>query len=295
MFRLASSIVYPWLNRRNRDTPERRAARVAALNLRPTVVITGGSRGIGLALARVFLNDSCFVLLVARGQADLDTAHNSLDMAHRDRCSTLALDVTAEGVWAAITQKLKSERGYLDVLVNNAAIGLSGTFEHHANGDLDRLVALNIAALTRLTHLALPEMIARGRGGIVNMSSLGAYVPGPNQAAYYASKAYVLSLSEAIASEVSGSGVKICAVAPGPVNTRFHADMNAETALYRMLLPALSPDAIARAIYRAFTIGQRVVVPGLLYRLAFLCLRVLPHFITVPLTGWLLKNSDRQL
>ena len=182
---------------------------------------------------------------------------------------------------------------YPDILVNNAAMGLSGPFTRQTAEQLDALIALNIAALTRMTRHALPGMIARGQGGIINVASFGGYVPGPHQAAYYASKAYVLSLSEAIASETSGLGVRITAIAPGPVATGFHADMHAEQANYRLFLPELSAERIARSGYRAFTLGQRVSVPGLLYRLFFVGLRAMPHPISVPLTGWLLKNSAR--
>jgi hypothetical protein len=132
-------------------------------------------------------------------------------------------------------------------------------------------------------------MLARGRGGIINISSLGGYGPGPYQAAYYASKAYVISLSEAVASEVAGSGVRICAVAPGPVGTRFHHDMQAETAPYRRLLPELTPERVARSAYLGFRLRRRVVVPGVLNMLAALALRVMPHPLTVPILGWLLR------
>ena len=126
------------------------------------------------------------------------------------------------------------------MLVNNAGTGLAGPFLTDAPDDLSHLNAVNIDGLTRLTRAALPDMIARQRGGILNMASLGAYVPGPNQAAYYASKSYVLSLTEALASEVSGQGVRVAAMAPGPVNTTFHRDMGAEASFYRLLLPSLT-------------------------------------------------------
>ena len=102
------------------------------------------------------------------------------------------------------------------------------------------LVDLNVRALTRLTRHFLPGMRQRGRGGILNVASLGGYAPGPNQAAYYASKAYVLSLTEAIAAETAGEGVRVCALAPGPVDTAFHARMGAENAFYRYLVPPAS-------------------------------------------------------
>ncbi|MGB4865942.1 MAG: SDR family NAD(P)-dependent oxidoreductase [Hyphomicrobium sp.] len=290
MFRLASAITSPWINRYNRDTPARREARAVVATRLPAVVISGASRGIGLAMTRVFLAAGNPVLMIARNQAGLDAALAQIDAHERERCFTLALDITLPQAAHVIDDALLTHGCYLDILVNNAAIGLSGPFATHKSAELDALVALNIAALTHLTHHALHGMLARGSGGIISMASLGGYVPGPHQAAYYASKAYVLSLSEALACEVSGRGVKLCAVAPGPVGTTFHEEMHAETAPYRKILPELSPDRIARSAYRAFTLGQRVVVPGVLYRLFFISLRVLPHPISVPMTRWLLKN-----
>ena len=137
-------------------------------------------------------------------------------------------------------------------------------------------------------------MLERRRGGILNVASLGAYVPGPHQAAYYASKAYVLSLTEAIATETAGRGVKISVLVPGPVETVFHANMGAEASRYRALLPALTAERVADAGYRGFTFGQRVVAPGLLTRPSLIALKLLPHPISVPLVAWLLKSPQKQ-
>ncbi len=122
------------------------------------------------------------------------------------------------------------------MLVNNAGIGLSGRFDDHSHEEIEALLALNVTALTRLMRHVLPQMRARGRGGVLNIASLGGYVPGPHQAVYYASKAYVISLSEAVASELAGTGVRVAVVAPGPVATGFHAAMGAENARYRAWL-----------------------------------------------------------
>jgi uncharacterized protein len=293
MLRIASAITSYWIHRHNRDTPARRDARLKVADLKPAVVITGGSRGIGLALGLQFLETGHSVLLVARDAVPLANAVAALSVEARERCQTLVCDVTLLSAPMLIDEHLKQIGCYLEILVNNAAMGLAGPFARQTSEQLDRLVALNIAALTRMMRHSLPGMIARGQGGIINIASLGGYMPGPNQAAYYASKAYVLSLSEAIACEVSGLGVRITTIAPGPVSTEFHAAMGADHANYRLLLPELSAEHIAVSGYRAFTLGQRVIVPGLLYRLFFVVLRAIPHPISVPLTGWLLKNSAR--
>jgi short-subunit dehydrogenase len=132
-------------------------------------------------------------------------------------------------------------------------------------------------------------MRVRGRGGIINLASLGSYAPGPYQAVYYASNAYVISLSEAVASETAGEGVRVCALAPGPVNTGFHARMGAERSFYRTLVFSSSPEAVAAAGYRGFALGFRVIVPGLLNPVLALAMRIVPHRIVIPIVGWLLK------
>jgi short-subunit dehydrogenase len=206
----------------------------------------------------------------------------------------LALDITASGAPAEIDAALARAGGYAHILVNNAGIGLSGAFAEQTREEIERLLDLNIKALTMLTHHVLPGMRQRHTGGVINLASLGGYAPGPWQAAYYASKAYVLSFSEALAAEVAADGVRVCAVAPGPVNTQFHARMQAETAWYRRLLPPLKPETVAWWADRGFVLGARVIVPGLINMLIGLALRLVPHRILVPIVGWLLRPGMRE-
>ncbi len=276
-----------WIARAARRDPR---ALAAVADLAPTVVVTGASRGIGRALAARFAGAGYDVLMIARGEEDLVAASDDVRRRAAGRVMTLALDLAAADATARIEAALASSRAYLDILVNNAAMGLGGPFESAEPEAVERLVALNIAVPTRLIRHVLPAMKARGRGGILNVASLGGAVPGPYQAAYYASKAYVLSLSEAIAAESAGSGVRVTAVAPGPVETGFHADMAADGALYRRLLPSLEPEQVARSAYRGFMLGRRVVHPGLVAPVAALAVRILPHALTVPLVARLLDN-----
>ena len=207
-----------WVNRYNRDGEARRLARSATANLTPVIVITGGSRGIGLALAHIFVSDGHTVALVARTNDDLNGAIKTFAASDAGRIFAVSCDLTAPDAAEKIHTELERRGCYLEILVNNAGLGASGPFADNDPGALDTLIALNIAAVTRLTRRVLPGMIARGQGGILNIASLGGVIPGPHQAAYYASKAYVMSLTEAIATENSGRGVRISVVAPGPVS-----------------------------------------------------------------------------
>ncbi|MBS0249450.1 MAG: SDR family oxidoreductase [Proteobacteria bacterium] len=285
----------PWYTRL---LPWRHASRRAAMHkarqdvagLEPAVVITGGSRGIGLALARRFLEAGHKTAIVARNGVRLAEASAALKEETGADAVAILCDVSEANAIDVISAALARSGLYLDVLVNNAGLGLAGPFVEQSETELSALVALNIETVTRLTRAALPAMLARGQGGVLNIASLGASVPGPNQSAYYASKAYVVSLTEAIASEIAGQGVRMSALLPGPVNTSFHEEMGAERSLYRYVLPPMSPEGVARSAYRGFMWGNRVIVPGILNRFFYIALRFLPHVLTVPMMHWLLRR-----
>lgn len=254
------------------------------------VVVTGGSEGIGYALARRFAAAGNNLVLVARRPGPLEDAASRLRADYGVEVVAVPADLTRPDAIPAIEAALAARRAYADVLVNSAGVGLAGPFHAQPQDAITRLLDVNVLAVTALTRHFLAGMRIRGRGGILSIASLGAYTPGPNQAVYYASKAYLLSLSEAIASETAGKGVRITAVAPGPVNTRFHERMGAEHALYRHLLAPSSPEAVARASYYGFALGLRVVIPGPLNPLLALAMRILPHRILIPIVGALLKQ-----
>lgn len=282
---LLQPIVESWIRRRARPSAE---ALAAVAGLRPATVVTGGSEGIGLALARRFAAKGNLVVLVGRDQARLAEAARIVVPQGSRPALTLALDITAGDALEQLDALLAANGLYLDILVNCAGIGLSGRFDTMAPDDVDRLVATNVSALTRLMHHALPGMIGRARGGVLNIASLGGFVAGPYQAAYYASKAYVLSLTSAAAHELAGQGVRITAVAPGPVDTRFHSKMDADNSLYRWLIPPLGAEHVADSALRGFVYGRRLVVPGIWNWLLFIGSRLMPNALLVPLMSWLL-------
>lgn len=282
----ASTIVDRWLARHATAAPE---ALAAVAGMIPAVVVTGGSAGIGLAIAREFAGLGHHVLLVARDRVRLEAAHNSICQASRSRVHTLALDVTASGAAAAIDRALAGHGLYLDVLVNSAGTGYAGRFLDADEPAITGLIDLNASALAILMRHAIEGMVARGRGGVLNVSSIAGFVPGPYQAAYYASKAFVCSLTVGVAAELAGTGVRVTVVAPGPVETGFHAAMGAEGALYRRLLPSMSPRRVARAAVTGYRLGRTVVVPGILPRLLVATVCILPHWVTLPFVKRLIR------
>ncbi len=280
-----------WLARYARPSA---AAWQAVAHLKPITVVTGGSRGIGLALARRFAKAGHDVALIARHADAVKAAAAAVAREHDVKALAIAMDATDIDAPQRIDAHLAANGFYLDTLINCAGVGLSGPFVGHSETAIASLLDLNVTALTRLTRHALPQMLARASGGIINVASLGGLVPGPNQAAYYASKAYVVSLTRAIATENSGRGVRLMALAPGPVNTGFHQAMGAELSFYRQLILALSADQTARAAYRGYVLGWRLYVPGITGKLLQIALWIIPHALLLPITGWLLHRREER-
>jgi uncharacterized protein len=227
-------------------------------------------------------------VLVGRRPDALATAAAAIEKHQGTTPLLLPLDITAADAILQIEQLLSAHGLHLDVLVNNAGIGLSGAFAEASPAAMDQLMALNMAALTRLTRHFLPGMLARGTGGVLNIASLGGLIPGPFQATYYASKAYVVSLTRAIRAECAGQGVRIAVVAPGPVETQFHAKMGAESANYRQLIPAPSAEFIARVAYRDFRWGRTTIIPGWSWSILASAMAYTPLAVSVPIVRWLL-------
>ena len=262
--------------------------------MKPITIVTGGSDGIGRAIARRFAGRGHSLLLIARGEDRLAAAAAELRTDFGADVHILPLDITSPDAAGEIDAALARAGGYAHILVNNAGIGLSGAVCRADAGGGRAAARSQHQGMTVLTHHVLPGMRQRHAGGVINLASLGGYTPGPWQAVYYASKAYVLSFSEAIAAEVAADGVRVCAVAPGPVNTLFHERMGAETAWYRRLVPPLAPATVAWWTDRGFTLGLRVIVPGLINMLMRLALQLVPHRILVPIIGWLLRPGMRE-
>ncbi len=289
---MPQSLPHPGLLERLADTwlsRYRKTPTGMAPSTQPAVLITGGSEGIGLALAHEFAADPRRrIILVGRRAETLAIAAAVIHQRHGTTPLILPLDVTTADAIPQIEQLLAAHELHLDVLVNNAGIGLSGAFAEASPDAIEELMTLNMAALTRLTRHFLPGMLARGTGGVLNIASLGGLTPGPFQAVYYASKAYVVSLTRAIRAECAGQGVRIAVVAPGPVETRFHAKMGAESANYRRLIPAPSAEFIARVAYRGFRWGRTTIIPGWSWSMLAMTMKLSPLAVSVPIVRWLL-------
>ena len=257
--------------------------------LRPITIITGGSQGIGKALAFEFAAGKCDLLLVARNEQQLETTARHISEIHDVTILTHAVDLTLVENCRALEKVLINKHYYCQNLVNNAGFGMAGEFAGHNSKTIREMIDLNVRALTDLSRRFLPDMLERGEGGILNIASMGGLLPGPYQATYYASKAYVLSLTQALSWETWGSGVRICALAPGPVRTRFHSVMGARSELYIRSGAGISAKRAARMGYSGFMCGKRLIIPGILSQVGALALKIIPHDLLMPFMGWFLK------
>lgn len=283
-----------WLQRLEARWMRRYAGPPASLpadaGLRPAALITGGNEGIGRALADEFARRGHTLLLVARNRPALETAAAELRRDFGVEVHVAGVDLAAPDALASIEAALNAAGLYPDYLVNNAGMGLGGPFAEQDAATIAQLLGVNIGALTSLTRRFLPDMLARARGGVLNIGSIGGLLPGPYQAAYYASKAYVVSFTEALAYENAGRGVRISAAVPGPVATRFHQRMGTEGAIYLRLQSMPSATQVARGIYSGFMARRTLIAPGLLTTFNAVAVRYMPHFLSVPFIGWFLKQ-----
>jgi len=262
--------------------------------LAPATVITGATQGIGRALADQFAKGGHTLLLVARGEARLAETAAELASAHNVAVHHVASDLSTKEGCDRVTDALNQHGLYAESLVNNAAIMTAGFFQDQDPEDLLRSVDLNVRAVVDLTRRLLPDMLARGRGGVLNIASVEGFMPVPYQATYAATKAFVISFSRALAYEVMGTGVRVCVVTPGPIETQMHAKAGAENSRYVLYLPLMSPEAMAEAAYRRFMRGNWVIIEGWMNRLIAFGVRFLPGIMLIPAVGWFFRVRDAQ-
>jgi short-subunit dehydrogenase len=223
---------------------------------RPVTLITGASAGLGAEFARQCAARGEALVLVARRRERLEALKAELSV----EAAIFTADLALPGAAADLVSRIEAEGHAIGTLINNAGFGLSGRFADQPPERQSEMIALNITALTELCRAVLPAMQARGEGGILNVASTAAFQPGPNMAVYYASKAYVLSLTEALHQEMKGTGIKVSALCPGPTATEFF-----DVAQVTGMLPKMATDpvGVVRKALRGLDRNKAVVIPGL--------------------------------
>lgn len=259
---------------------------------RETVLITGASSGIGEELARVFAAHGNHLVLVARRRDRLESLAASLRTLHGVEVMVIDCDLTDPAVPGWLEQQLDERKMTVDVLVNNAGFGAVGPFAELPLEQQLNMLRLNVFAVTELTRRFLPPMLRRNRGAILNVASTAAFQPGPNMAVYFASKAFVLALTEAVAHEVAQSAVRVTCLCPGPTVTEFIGRAGAkDIPLFR--LGPMRADQVANYAYRALQRGKFVAIPGLGNRLVAFLVRLTPRPIVRRISAWLVTSSNR--
>jgi short-subunit dehydrogenase len=258
---------------------------------RPLALITGASGGIGAALARELAEHGHDLVLAARSVAPMEAL--AAELAGSGAAATvIAADLSIPGAALTLADEIARRGLAIDVLVNNAGLGVAGRFDRNDPARIGEVLQVNIVALTELTRLLLPGMVERRRGRVMLVASVAGFQPGPGMAAYFASKAYVLSLGEALAYELRGTGVSVTTLCPGATATKFFAVAGADnSAMARRLRRMMRAEDVARLGYRGLAAGRPVAITGAMNRLLALAGRYLPHRITLPVTALLMAQD----
>ena len=258
--------------------------------LHKTALVTGATSGIGLELTKILAAKNYNLVLVARDEQRL--SHIVADLPKNQDFSTkvIATDLSSSGNAERLYEHLKQEG--IATLVNNASFGLTGAFVETDLRKETEMIQLNVVSLIVLTKLVAREMLQRRDGKILNVASTAAFQPGPFMAIYYASKAFVLSFSEALAEELKDTGVTITELCPGPTVTEFSRRSGAQgSKLFASgMLPIMNAKAIAEIAYRGMIHGRRIIIPGVINRIGVQALRLSPrHLVVTRVTKYLNK------
>jgi len=242
-------------------------------------LITGASGGIGHDLAILAAADGKNLVLVARSADKLDQLSETIRKNNKSEVIPIALDLSEEVGVNKLISEITLKDLNIDTLINNAGFGDFGDF---AKADLTKnmeMIRLNISTLTQLSHFALQRMLKAGRGRILNVASTASFMPGPGMAVYYASKAYVLSFSEALTRELKGSGVSVTTLCPGPTDTSFASAAGLGKSLMHRMLPPATSMQVAKAGYKAMIKGRAIEIPGFVNKLSTMAPRFSPRSI----------------
>jgi hypothetical protein len=260
-----------------------------------TALVTGATGGIGREFCELLAQDGYDIVICARHADELATLADDLEDRFGISVMVLARDLSLPSAPEEIFTRLQEESIGVDVLVNCAGFGLLRPFVEPGFETELAMMRVNMVALTHLTKLFLHDMVEQGGGRVLNMGSTASFMPGPLMAVYYATKAYVLSFSQAVASELEGTGVTVTALCPGPTDTGFQDRADQRSTWLLRLLEPMEPETVARAGYRGLMRGRRVVVPSFQDRFVAFFHRFVPRSLLADLVRRLhtRRGSDR--
>ena len=242
-------------------------------------LITGASSGIGYELAKLFAKDKHNIILIARREDKLKQLSRDLEHDYKIKTLVIPKDLSQTQSVQEIYDILKQNNITIDYLINNAGFIVYGRFSDSNWSEDHKMIQLHMVTLTHLIKLFLPDMLRRKNGKILNIGSTGSFVPGPLNAVYCATKNYILSLSEAIAEEINGSGVTVTALCPGGTKTEFAEKANIKNSSVHFF-EVMEANRVARIGYKALMKGKRVVIPGMLNKTQIFSIRFTPRIVT---------------
>jgi uncharacterized protein len=254
-----------------------------------TLLVTGASSGIGLQLARIGAKRGYDLILVANNKHNLEYVAGQLAEHFGVGVTALAQDLSASGAVASLCLHLVDRR--IDVLINCAGFGDYNEFAVADSRRLSDMIRVNVLALTELTRWVLPQMVERSSGVVMNIASTAGFLSGPLMATYYATKNYVLSLSEAIDQELRGTGVRVMTVCPGPTATGFEQAAHLEESSLFKAPGIMGAEAVAEAAWRGLDRGQGLVIPGWRNRVQIWVVRFLPR----RLVTWVVYHAQKRV
>ncbi len=257
-----------------------------------TALITGGSGGIGYEFAKLFAKDRHNLVLVARSTDKLARVADELQRQFGISAKVVPLDLTASPAPQFLFDQLEREGIAIDILVNNAGYGVFGEFAKIPLEQELGQIQLNVAALTHLTKLFLGPMLERHSGRILNVASTAGFQPGPRMAVYYATKAYVISFSEALAYELKDSGVTVTCLCPGPTNTGFQGRAGTDKTLLFKTMRPMDAETVARDGYRGLMAGKTLVISGFRNWLVTEALRISPRKLVTAVSRKLMDRAE---
>ncbi|TWU10108.1 SDR family NAD(P)-dependent oxidoreductase [Allorhodopirellula heiligendammensis] len=249
-----------------------------------TTLITGASSGIGRELSKQFAAGGDDIVITARSESELNNLADEVRRAWHVNAMVIVCDLAQPHAADKLHEELVTRSIEVDNLVNNAGFGALGKFAELSPDRQTEMLMLNVVSLTRLTRLLLPSMLERGHGGVLNVGSIAAYQAGPNMCVYYASKAYVLSFTEALHEELRGTGLHVTCLEPGPTSTGF-GDDSGMSSLPIFQSQAMSAENVAKAGYKAYRNNTDVVIPGWKNRALQTSAGFLPRFVTRKITA----------
>ena len=244
-----------------------------------TALITGASSGIGLELAKLFARSGRNLILTARSEDKLTRLRGELVDKYAVHVEVIVADLAEVDAAARLVDEINSRKLVVDILVNNAGFGELGRFAEIGVDRQMNMVRLNVVTVVQLTRLLLPEMLKRKGGGVLNVGSTAAFQPGPNMAVYYATKAFVLSFSEALHEELLESNIKVVCLSPGPTKTGFAKDSGMD-ATKIFSANAMDCESVAKAGFDAYESNRAFVIPGLKNKFGAFLTRLVPRSLT---------------